>query len=199
MAGLFAAGSVLSFAAAVRTAGGVMAALRATTIGTAIAQAFMTGLSGYGLAVIGLSLAAAGGAAYAISGMTGDEGGAGKSSTSAISSAVGSSKSVAGNSPMENYSKQKQSIASKEPPPAAMNDAFAPGGSTITTPQGGKMITSAQDSVIAAKDGGVLAEKLTEISSLLKEYLDKPVPVMLDGKKVNSELAKANRYNPFVA
>jgi hypothetical protein len=79
----------------------------------------------------------------------------------------------------------------------AVQDAFAPGGSMITTPQGGRMITSAQDSVIAAKEGGVLAQKLDVLISKIDGLATRPI--MMDGKKVNSVLAESNRYNPFVA
>lgn len=78
-----------------------------------------------------------------------------------------------------------------------VQDAVAPGGSIITTPQGGRMITSAQDSVIAAKEGGILAQKLDILISKIDELGARPI--MMDGKKVNSVLAEANRYNPFVA
>ena len=59
------------------------------------------------------------------------------------------------------------------------------------------MITSAQDSVIAAKEGGILAQKLDILISKIDELGARPI--MMDGKKVNSVLAEANRYNPFVA
>jgi len=78
-----------------------------------------------------------------------------------------------------------------------VQDAFAPGGSMITTPQGGRMITSAQDSVIAAKEGGILAQKLDVLISKIDGLAARPI--MMDGKKVNSVLAESNRYNPFVA
>lgn len=88
-------------------------------------------------------------------------------------------------------------IAANRGPATPVQDAFAPGGSIITTPQGGRMVTSAQDSVIAAKEGGVLAQKLDILISKIDELGARPI--MMDGKKVNSALAEANRYNPFVA
>lgn len=186
LAGLFATGAILSFSGAILGVIATLKALKAASLGSAIAQAFLKALSGpAGWVALGLGVAGGVAAAATMSSLIGDETGEGKSTAAAASASI-SGAGVA-------------QTAAAEPPMPVHQDAFAPGGSMITTPQGGKFKTSAQDSVIAAKDGGVLAEKLNEISGLLREYLERPVPVMLDGKKVNSELARANKYNPFTA
>ena len=78
---------------------------------------------------------------------------------------------------------------------AFVQDAVAPGGSIITTPQGGRMITSNQDSVIAAKDGGELGKKLDLLIAAVRENRD----FYMDGKKVSDVIKTANLRNPFTA
>lgn len=184
MGALFATAQVTSFVSGILQAVAAQKELKKASLGAAIAEAFKTALGGWtGVAAVGAGLVAGGAAYLTLSNLMGESGGEAKPTIGAVAGGA------AGAVP----------TAAAEPPMPVHQDAFAPGGSMITTPQGGKFKTSAQDSVIAAKDGGVLAEKLNEISGLLREYLERPVPVMLDGKKVNSELARANKYNPFTA
>lgn len=196
MAGLFAASQVLSFAAAIRTANGVMAALRATTLGQAIAQAFATGLTGAGLVAVGLSLAAAGGAAAYMYSLTGDD--SGTSSLNAISSGTG------GGSTPETPSIVNPSEIGSAPASPIDNktDDVSYGGGMIIPPKGSGQRArrlASDDTTISARPGGILDQKLDTIISLMKEYGGRPTVIELDGQRVNKQLGEAARIDPFKA
>ncbi len=187
MGALFAASSVMSFTMAVRAAYVAMDTLKMKTIGAAIADAVKLAFGG----PVGLGLLAAGGVAALTAGAL-------------VYNALGSAGEGAGNEGANvtgqitsGISGNSIKVQSPSGPSEKVDDFVVGGGSSINA--GGKSyITSASDTVVAAKEGGVLATKLDMLIQRMDNLAARPVQVMMNGRKVSEEITLSNKYNPFI-